>query len=83
MPKSASPVRDRTIPKVARRVGMPEHHLRRAAHHGDVRVQTWAGVEWIPPDEEERLKALLAEARAPIPSEPAARKPGSATITGE
>jgi hypothetical protein len=62
-------IRDRTIPKVARRIRLPEWHLRRAAKHGDVKVERWAGVEWITPAEEERLKALLAEARAPIAAE--------------
>jgi hypothetical protein len=69
MPKPASPFRDRTIPKVARRLKVPEHQLRRAAGHGDVKTQTWAGVEWIEPEEEERLRGLLTKVRSPIPDE--------------
>ena len=73
MPKTESPFRKRTIPQVARRLEVPEHYLRRAANHGDVKLQRWAGVDWITSAEEERLAALLTEARTPIPG---ARKAG-------
>jgi hypothetical protein len=74
MPRSASPFRDRTIPKVAKRLNMPEHQLRRAAGHGDVRLETWGGLEFVPPAEEERIAALLSEVRAPIPEGEAGQK---------
>ena len=48
MPKSASPFRDRTIPKVAKRLKVPEHQLRRAAGHGDVRLKLGAGWNLFP-----------------------------------
>ncbi len=68
MPKSVSPFRDRTIPMVAKRLDVPDHYLRRAANHGDVKLEHWAGVDWITPAEEARLAALLSEVRTPIPS---------------
>ena len=73
MPKSVSPFRDRTIPMVAKRLKVPDHYLRRAANHGDVKLEHWAGVDWITPTEEARLAALLSEVRTPIAS---ARKAG-------
>jgi hypothetical protein len=71
---TATPFRDRTIPKVARRLGVKEHQLRRAKIHGDVQTRTWCGLEWIEPAEEARLSALLSEVRAPIPEGEAGRK---------
>jgi hypothetical protein len=66
MPRSVSPFRQRTLPKVAQRLAVPEHWLRRAAAHGDVKLETWAGVDFVSPAEEERLRTLLNEVRAPI-----------------
>jgi hypothetical protein len=64
MGKPALLFRDRTIPRVAQRLDIPPHQLRRAVSHGDVEVKSWAGTQWITPAEEERLRALLAEIRA-------------------
>ena len=71
---TATPFRERTIPKVARRLGVKEHQLRRAKIHGDVTTRTWCGLEWIEPAEEARLLALLSEVRAPILASEAGRK---------
>jgi hypothetical protein len=64
--KSNSPVRDRTVPKVADRLKMKHHQLLRAVNHGEVKVEKWGGVSWITEAEEARLGALLAEARKPV-----------------
>jgi hypothetical protein len=66
MPRPVGPFRDHTIPKVARRLNVPEHQLRRARAHGDLKTQSWAGVEWVLPEEEERLRLLLNAVRSPI-----------------
>src|SRR5262245_22620900 len=63
MAKSQSPVRNRTIPRVARRISIAEHSLRRAVRSGDVKVKTWAGVQYIEAEEEARIAALIAELR--------------------
>ena len=73
MPKFASPFANRTIPKVAKRLKFPEWQLRRAVGRGDVKTDSWAGREFIPPAEEARLEALLEEVRAPLSG---ARKAG-------
>jgi hypothetical protein len=64
-----NPIRDRTIPMVAARLKIAQHQLRRAANKGDVKTQTWAGTRWIAPDEEERLRQLLATLRTPLVNE--------------
>jgi hypothetical protein len=62
--KAAGPFHDRTIPKIAERLGIPEYQLRRAVAHGDVETRRWAGRQWIAPAEEERLRAILEDVRA-------------------
>jgi hypothetical protein len=74
MPRSASPVRDRTLPKVAGRLGLRHHQLLRAVRHGDVKVETWAGVQWITKAEEDRVGALLTELRSQDSEEPTPAK---------
>ena len=69
MPRSNSPIRERTIPKVAKRLELQHHHLLRAVKHGDVKTESWGGVVWIPADEEERLRQLLSGARKPASGE--------------
>ena len=64
MPRPVGPFRNHTIPMVAKRLKVPEHQLRRAREHGDVKTQSWAGVDWVPPEEEERLRVLLDTVRA-------------------
>ena len=67
MPRSTSPFRQRSLSQVAKRVGLREHELRRAAARGNVKTRTWNGVDWVEAQEEARLKALVDEARTPIP----------------
>jgi hypothetical protein len=57
--KRRSRFADYLIPKVADRLNIPPHELRRAVHRGEVTTFMWGGRHRISPTEEARLAALL------------------------
>jgi len=64
--KSQNPLRERTVPMVAKRLGVHDNWLRRAVSDGEVKTELFGGVVWITPAEEARLAAMLKVAREPL-----------------
>jgi len=58
-PKNRSPFADYLIPRVATRLNIPTHDLRRAVQRGEVEVFMWGGRPRITPKEEARIAGLM------------------------